>query len=388
MGKMEHVPAGWNRFENEQGIPYYHHAASNKSIWHHPAVRDPVEPLQPPPPPMSTSMVNSSGHASSGGFSNNRPPPGGLLHSSAMGLVQQGLGGSSSTSPHHDSSNDEQKRLHAAVLGSSLHTPDHWTSWGEKLACLGEDECRGRLRVQWALMASISVVLNGISLVLLVSPPVFKNDQTLRLYGGSLCTSVIFYSACLVTSLTLLIQMDLRSTLDQFADFISIYVYFFGYNTLWLMLGVTLSLLAAAVATQDSYGWSTWAAFMIIGATTALYIGLRVTHMNCEAWLGSNKNYRYLRDHLPTDAKMSVDAWLAMQLRAHASEQQCTAYSSALAEEGCRNIETLALLDPVFIEPILTRAHIRNGNAHLPPYLHLSIISRELSRLRRSFSLL
>ena len=104
--------------------------------------------------------------------------------------------------------------------------------------------------------------------------------------------------------------------------------------------------------------------------------------MNCEALLASKQNFRVLRDNQPADRKMAVDLWLQATLRPFASEENCNEYTSAFAEAGCRTIETLALLDQAYIEPILTVAHISGGRKDAVPKLHLSIIRKELAKLQ------
>ena len=319
-----------------------------------------------------------------------KPPDGGLLHQSAMGIVQQGLRpgvGSGSPTRAQEYSVEDAQRQRAASFASPLHMLDRWTSWGEKLTGLGEEECRRRLRTHWSLMALISAALAGFSLILLVNPPatwLFDGSVMRKVYGGLVGQSVLCYTASLVASLTLVIQMDLRSTFEQFAEFIRNYVYFFGYVTLFLMLGVLLSLLTTILVVYETYGSSAGIPAIAVAVTAGVYVTVRATHMNCEAWTGSEKNYRFLRDHQPADRKMGVGQWLTATLRPYASEQLCLDYAGAFADAGCRNIETLALLDPCYIEPILTMAHISSGGSdHGVPKLHLSVIRKELSKLQR-----
>ena len=82
--------------------------------------------------------------------------------------------------------------------------------------------------------------------------------------------------------------------------------------------------------------------------------------------------------------QMNFGTSITATLRPYASEQLCLDYAGAFADAGCRNIETLALLDPCYIEPILTMAHISSGGSdHGVPKLHLSVIRKELSKLQR-----
>ena len=377
----QRLPDGWHRFETEQGQPYFHNTRTNTTIWHDPS----EEPAPATATSPSTAIGNNLMYAGATPYSVSKPPDGGLLHHSAMGLVHQGLG-SRTPKAHSNSSTSfspEQRQMQrAAAFASPLHMLDRWSSWGEKLTGLGEKECRSRLKTQWALMAGVCSILTGFSLFILVSTPDFEDKLRKKLYGGFVSCSTIFYIASLVTSLTLIIQMDLRSTFEHFAAFIRVYVYFFGYNTFFLFSGIFCTLLASMVLVLDFFGWEIFAAFAIIGAVSAIYVIVRTTHMNCEALLASKQNFRVLRDNQPADRKMAVDLWLQATLRPFASEENCNEYTSAFAEAGCRTIETLALLDQAYIEPILTVAHISGGRKDGVPKLHLSIIRKELAKLQ------